>query len=112
MDNTAPRPVDPASLYDGPDPANVQQFPGAPRFAFTPEKTEKQDARSRPDYVATITAGLDVLGARLLGLIATIAACALWGFSVYEPELLRTYAALGFSITVLLPLVALYYRRG
>jgi len=70
------------------------------------------DPRARAEYVATITAALDVLNARLLGLIATIAACLMWSWAVYEPELLRTYAAIGFSLTVLAPIVLLYWRRG
>ena len=105
-DRSSPSPVDPSSLYDGPDP-NVTQFP---KFAPLPDLST--DKRSRPDYVATITAALDVLGARLLALIAVIAACAIWGYSVYDPTQMRTYAAIGFSLTVLMPTVALYWRRG
>ncbi|HYQ06780.1 MAG TPA: hypothetical protein VER26_07340, partial [Xanthobacteraceae bacterium] len=85
-DRSSPSPVDPSSLYDGPDP-NVTQFP---KFAPLPDLST--DKRSRPDYVATITAALDVLGARLLALIAVIAACAMWGFAVYDPTQMRTYA--------------------
>ena len=105
MDRSLPSPVNPAELYDGPEP-NVAQFP---KFAPLPDPP---DARSRPDYVATITAALDVLGARLLALIAVIAACAMWGFAVYDPTQMRTYAAIGFSVSVLMPTVALYWKRG
>ena len=109
QDRSSPSPVDPASLYDGPDP--VLTFPGAqPKFAPLPDVST--DRRSRPDYVATITAALDMLGARILALIAVIAACAIWGFAVYDPTQMRTYAAIGFSLTVLIPTVALYWRRG
>jgi len=108
MDRSSPSPVDPADLYDGPAP--VMQFPGQPKFTPLPDLST--DKRSRPDYVATITAALDVLGARLLALIAVIAACAMWSWSVYKPEPDRLYAAIGFSLTVLLPLVVLYFKRG
>ena len=108
QDRSSPSPVNPADLYDGPDP-NVAQFP---KFAPLPDPDLSTDKRSRPDYVATITAALDVLGARLLALIAVIAACAMWGFAVYDPTQMRTYAAIGFSLTVLMPTVALYWRRG
>jgi len=108
-----PRPVDPAQLYDGPEPDNVELFPQSrhgPAFEFVPP--DKPDPRKQAEYVAAITAALDVLNARLLGLVATVAACLMWSWAVYEPELLRTYAAVGFSLTVLLPIVALYWRRG
>jgi hypothetical protein len=108
MDRSSPSPVDPADLYDGPAP--VMQFPGQPKFTPLPDLST--DKRSRPDYVATITAALDMLGARILALIAVIAACAIWGFAVYDPTQMRTYAAIGFSLTVLIPTVALYWRRG
>lgn len=107
MANFSPRVVDPADLYDGPEPG-PEPAPG--QFAFLPP--ERPDTRSRPDYVATITAALDMLGSRLLALICAIAACAMWGWAVYEPEPQRTYAAIAFSLTVFLPAVALYWRRG
>ena len=109
MDRSLPSPVDPADLYDGPTP--VMQFPGQ-QPKFTPLPDLSTDKRSRPDYVATITAALDMLGARILALIAVIAACAMWGFAVYDPTQMRTYAAIGFSVSVLMPTVALYWRRG
>ena len=109
QDRSSPSPVDPADLYDGPAP--VMQFPGQ-QPKFTPLPDLSTDKRSRPDYVATITAALDMLGARILALIAVIAACAMWGFAVYDPTQMRTYAAIGFSVSVLMPTVALYWRRG
>jgi len=109
QDRSSPSPVNPADLYEGPEP--VLPFPGA-QPKFTPLPDVSTDKRSRPDYVATITAALDVLGARLLALIAVIAACAMWSWSVYKPEPDRLYAAIGFSLTVLLPLVVLYFKRG
>jgi hypothetical protein len=80
------------------------------RIDFIPP--ENTAARSRRDYVATITAALDMLGSRILALIAVIAACAMWSFAVYDPQPQRTYAAIAFSLTVFLPAVALYWRRG
>ena len=110
MANSSPRLVEPGDLYDGPEPRppGVNFLPPAPENR--PGKSES--ARSRPDYVATITAALDMLGARIVVLIAVLAACVMWGFAVYEPELQRTYAAIAFSVTVFLPAVALYWRRG
>jgi hypothetical protein len=93
-------------LYEGPDP-NVTQFP---KFAPLPDVST--DRRSRPDYVATITAALDMLGARILALIAVIASCAMWGWATYDPTQMRIYAAAGFSVSVLMPTVLLYFKRG
>jgi hypothetical protein len=104
-----PRAVDPADLYEGPDPKDIEQF-SQPRFASASES--KDSVRTRRDYVATITAALDMLGSRILALIAVVAACGIWSWSVYEPEPQRTYAAIAFSLTVFLPAVALYWRRG
>jgi len=106
--------VDPADEYDGPiPPDNVTPLPGRneplARFHILPDR---EPPRARRDYVAVMTAALDVLNARLLGLIATVAACVMWGFAVYDPSTLRSLAAIGFSVTVLAPIVLLYWRRG
>ena len=106
QDRSSPSPVNPADLYEGPDP-NVTQFP---KFAPLPDVST--DRRSRPDYVATITAALDMLGARILALIAVIASCAMWGWATYDPTQMRIYAAAGFSVSVLMPTVLLYFERG
>ena len=106
MAGSFPRPVEEGDLYEGPEPASP------PGVNFLPPPPEKKDRRASPDYVATITAALDMLGARIVVLIAMIAGCALWAYAVYEPEPQRTYAAIAFSLTVFLPAVALSWRRG
>jgi hypothetical protein len=104
--------VDPADLYDGLDPS-VVEFPRASsRFDFIDTPDKPKDARLRRDYVATINAALDILGARLLALIAVVAACGMWGWAVFDPNNVRTLAAACFSVTVLLPTIALAWRRG
>jgi hypothetical protein len=111
MDNSSPQTIDPSELYDGPVPdATVMPFPNAHR----PLQWEQPppDPRLEPAYLATLNAALDIVGARLLGLIALVAACLMWGWAVYDPLPLRTYAALGFSLTVLAPIIMLYWRRG
>jgi hypothetical protein len=113
MDRSSPSPVNPADLYDGPDPmANVTSLTDRGGLTWMAPPDVSSDKRLRPDYVATITVALDVLGARILALIAVIAACGIWSFAVYDPTQMRTYAAIGFSLTVLIPTVALYWRRG
>lgn len=100
--------------YDGPMPSTVAEFPRAERLRFAPEQPAEPapDPRASSAYVAALSAALDMLAARLLGLVATVAACGLWCVAVYEPHLMRTYAALGFSLTVLLPIIVLYFKRG
>lgn len=102
MASSFPRPVEEGDLYTGPEP---------PAAEFIPPSTTG-DARRRPDYVATIAAALDMLGARIVVLIAVLSACGMWAYAVYDPQLQRTYAAIAFSLTVFLPAVALYWRRG
>lgn len=100
--------------YDGPMPSTVAEFPRAERLRFAPEQPAEPapDPRASSAYVAALSAALDMLAARLLGLIATVAACLVWGWTVYDPEPIRTYAAVGYSVTVLLPIILLYWRRG
>lgn len=114
---SSPREVDPAELYDGPEPGgdNIEHlYGGAPGTVqyVPPVPPPRMSVRQSPHYAATLTAALDILGARLLALIAVLAACLIWGWAVYSPEPDRTYAALAFSLSVFIPAVALYWRRG
>jgi hypothetical protein len=123
-----------ADLYDGPTlgnpPENVVPlkplFTGPAEELTRPIPTRPTDAGVAyqqhrevspiPDlkksYPAVLTAALDVLNARLLGLIAVIAACLIWGFAVWDPTQARTIAASLFSVTALLPLIVLYWKAG
>ena len=116
LSDMQPAPVDyDAEGYDGPDPNAPAQnvTPLRPAlFSAAIEEVAPVRPRVNKEYVATLHALYDVLSARLPALIATAAACLLWGFAVYQPDPLRTYAALGFSITALWPPILLYLRRG
>lgn len=107
-------------LYDGPRPNGAgqpkpNQRPNLPDpeaiLTPIPQKQQRQPA-PQVSEAAVLSAALDVLSARLMGLIAVLAACGMWGWAVYEPEQLRTIAASLFSITVLMPLVYLYAKQG
>jgi hypothetical protein len=99
--------IDPGELYDGPNP-NVAQFPAQP--VITP--TGIPALVSRAGYVDTITAALNVLSARLLGMIATVGAVLMFGWAVYDPDPWRLAAVGTYAAVVLWPIVFLYIRRG
>jgi hypothetical protein len=90
--------VKPDDLYDGPKPKVV------PLFA-------DQQPPEPIDRTGVLKIIFEILSTRVLGLVATIAACVIWGFAVYQPDTSRSLAALGFSVTVLGPICALYWRR-
>lgn len=119
LPNELPEGVNQADLYEGPKPGEnvVAMPPSPPRLEPAPVVQEPQ-VRSSPiaqikkEYPAVLIAALDVLSARLLGLIAVVAACGIWSFAVWDPNPVRTIAAGLFSVTVLGPIVALYWKAG
>lgn len=116
-----PSGIDPSEMYDGPKPGNVTQFPQTvsgmapvrdqpvlvgPSLLFADQQPPEPI-----DRTGVLKIIFEVLAIRVLGLIAVITACLLWGVAVYWPDLSRTVTALGFSVTVLGPICALYWRR-
>jgi len=118
----------PEELYDGPrvngsgfsgdiDPALADTIkPGIPEPVAKPLFTDAQPAAEpEPELVDNANALrvlFEILSTRVLGLVATVAACAIWAVAVWQPDLSRTAAAVGFSITVLIPIVGLYWRTA
>jgi hypothetical protein len=74
--------------------------------------TQPSTAEIKRDYPAAIELALDVLSARLLGLICLVAACLIWGGIVWNPEMYRIIAGGVFSLTVFLPIMAIYWKAG
>ena len=66
--------------------------------------------RQRPDYVAMLSALMDILNARLLLLLALVAISTMGGYAVYAPDPLRSWTVGGFAVAVLWPLVWLNKR--
>jgi len=64
------------------------------------------------DYPQVVALAMDVLSARLLGLIALVAMCGLWGVVVWDPDPKRIAAAGIASLTVFLPIMVIYWRAG
>ena len=97
-------------LYE--QPPKVVRMPTAPVQASSHVQAPKF-AMAPPDPRAQIlSTAMDVLSARLLALIAVVAACALWGYAVYDPLPLRSIAAAGFSVLTLAPVIYLHLRHG
>ncbi|HWS65717.1 MAG TPA: hypothetical protein VN325_23405 [Steroidobacteraceae bacterium] len=69
-------------------------------------------AAAKKDYPAVIEAALDVLSARLLGLIALITACLIWAGVIWDPEIHRIIAAGVFSASVFWPMMLIYWKAG
>jgi hypothetical protein len=65
-----------------------------------------------PQLVQTARAIATICATRLLLLIATLGGAGMWAFTIYDPQRERLYAAVAFSLVFVLPLVALYWKRG
>jgi hypothetical protein len=64
------------------------------------------------NYVHTARAIAAICATRMLLMIAVITGSAIWGWTIYDPQRDRLYAAIAFSLVFVLPQVALYWRRG
>lgn len=83
-----------------------------PRTLF-PERQPGPTAEDvHSEFVETARAIAQICATRALLLIAVITGAAIWGFTAYDPERERLYVAVAFSLVFVLPLAALYYRRG
>jgi hypothetical protein len=114
-----PEGVEQAYLYDGPKPVeNVVAMPPPPKPqpilpAPEPQRGLSPTAQTKIEYSALLVeAFAHMLSVRLMGLIAVVAACGIWSFAVWDPNPVRTIAAGLFSVTVLGPIVALYWKAG
>lgn len=62
--------------------------------------------------INVISAWKDILNARLLAVIALFGALAVFSFALYDPTPLRLVGAGLYSIGVLWPVIALFFRKG
>ena len=62
--------------------------------------------------VQTARAVAAICATRMLLMIAVITGSAIWGFTIFDPQRDRLYAAIAFSLVFVLPQVALFWRRG
>jgi len=63
-------------------------------------------------YVETARTIARICAIRMLLLIAVVTGAGIWTFTIYAPTTERLHAAVAFSLVFLLPLSALYYRKG
>lgn len=97
--------------FDGPAPGNVEQFPKQPLFR-APISERAVDPRTTKQYVGVIKAAMDVLSARLLGLLAVIGAVGMFAYAVFDPIPWRTYTVVSYALVVLFPTIWLYLKKG
>jgi hypothetical protein len=111
-----PQGVAQEELYDGPRPGAAPQPPAAAAIVrpirFQPMPDPPEPKQVEQNYPAILTAALDVISARLLGLLATMGAIVMFAYAVWEPIPWRTGTAVAYALVVLLPLVVVYYKRG
>ena len=83
------------------------------RRLFTDEQPAGPEADDiGPDYVAAARAIAAICATRMLLLIAVITGAIIWGYTIYDPQRDRLFAAIAFSLVFVGPQVALYWRRG
>ena len=114
-----PEGVAAGELYDGPKvfklPQQAQVSAQNAQNLIQPIPQPHQvspDTQKEDRYPAVILLALDVLSARLLGVVALVTACAIWGGVVWNPDMWRIVAAGAFSVLVFLPVMVLYWQAG
>lgn len=99
-------------------PLNVQPFPAQPSparqpsFRIEPEPGPDRVEDVGPALLEMAQAIARICATRVLLLLALVAASALWSLTTWDPTHLRIIASVGFSVLIVLPLVALYWRKG
>jgi hypothetical protein len=63
-------------------------------------------------YVETARAIAQICSTRMLLMIAVLTGAGIWGFTIWDPQQSRLYAAIAFSLVFVLPQVALFWKRG
>lgn len=65
-----------------------------------------------PELVAAVRAGLDIVSARLLALLAVIGGIAIWAWAVTNPAQWTFIISCGYSAGIVLPTVWLHSKKG
>jgi len=95
------------------DTPRVQPFPRpAPAFRIEPESGPERVEDVGPALLEMAQAIARICATRILLLLALVAASGLWSLTTFDPTQLRIIASVGFSVLIVLPLVALYWKKG
>lgn len=95
--------------------ANGTQTPAQPSLPLQ----QPRPAQPRPapqaiphaNYTGAISAAIDIVSTRSLGLLSVVGAVAMFGYAVVDPMPWRTYTVGLYAAVVLWPLVYLYLRK-
>lgn len=80
-----------------------------PLFTDSQPVSESDVTRS---FVDTARAVAAIAATRSLLLIAVLTGAVIWGYTIFDPQRDRLYAAVAFSLVFVLPQVVLFWRRG
>jgi hypothetical protein len=83
-----------------------------PQPLFAERQPGPQEDHIGLPLLETARAVAAICATRILLLIAVITGSAIWGWTIWQPEQPRLYAAIAFSLVFVLPQVALYWRKG
>lgn len=87
---------------------NVMDFPNSPPARTALEHEEDGMAIAS----AIINMSVRVLNARLMWILALLGAIGMWAMASYSPESGRLWAAAGYSIGVLVPVMLFTSKKG
>lgn len=65
-----------------------------------------------PELITMVRAVAAIAATRVLLLITVMTGSAIWGLTVYDPTHDRIAGAISFSIVFVIPMIALFWRRG
>jgi hypothetical protein len=65
-----------------------------------------------PELITMARAVAAIAATRILLLITVLTGSAIWGLTVYDPTHDRIAGAISFSIVFVIPMIALFWRRG
>lgn len=77
-----------------------------------PEPEDSSDKVLHQYVISTINAAVKVLNARLLCILSLLGAMTIWGVAMWDPTTLRIICGACYSALVLLPVLAMYSKKG